>query len=95
MEVFLHEDEGLLVGMYKYVCPMWISPAAGLRHEVSPGAALVPCPGQLLAPGTQVPMSACQLLEQIPSHTTTQVMHTHTHIHADQALILLQLAFIT
>ena len=47
-----HQDEGLLVGnIYKYICAVWILPAAGIRHSVCP----VPAPRsqspQLLAPG--------------------------------------------
>lgn len=78
MEVFLGQDEGLSVGIRAHLCPTWIPLAAGLRYVVSPGAALVPCPAQLLAPGTQVPTAATQLLEQIPLHAK-QVVHAHTH----------------
>lgn len=74
------------MGIYAHLCPMWILLAAGLRYLVSP------CPAQLPASGTQVLTAATQLLEQIPSHAT-QVVHAHTHTHANQPLM--PLAFIT
>lgn len=73
-EVFLDQDEGLSMGIYAHLCPMWILLAAGLRYLVSP------CPTQLrhLAYKSSQLQPSCW--SRSPRTQRKWCMHTHTHM---------------